>query len=64
MDVLDLSFALVDVETELIQAELLLEKVADVMLKDVATESLLDGIRPREVPRHDGNSVVECSRIK
>ena len=60
MDVLDLSFALVDVETELIQAELLFEKVADVMLENIATKPLLDGIRPGKIPRHGGDNLQRC----
>lgn len=43
--------ALVQVQTELLQAQLLLQKVAQVPLQEVPTGPLLDGLRKR--PRHD-----------
>ena len=43
--------ALVQVQTELLQAQLLLQKVTQVPLQEVPTGPLLDGLRKR--PRHD-----------
>ena len=52
LHILDLPLSLVDVETELVQAEFFFEEVTNVVLENVAASTLLDRVRPRKIPRH------------
>lgn len=59
------SGARVEVETELLEAEPLLQEVAQVMLQQVAAGSLLDRARPREEPPgHDERGGAGCRRLR
>ena len=51
-DIGDSPLPVVNIHRELVEVQLLLEEIPEVVLEKVATCSLLDRFRPREVPRH------------
>lgn len=54
MDLLDDPAAVVQVQTQLVQTQSLLQEVAEVVLQEVPTGPLLDGARPGEEPARHG----------
>lgn len=65
-DIADGSSAIVEVNCEVVQTDLLFQKLAQVVLKEVATSTLLNKLGDSEKPRHSGPllCIHKVARIK